>query len=75
MIVSGDYFQYDDKTMQFSPGFKGSSTKTPVAYDSNANTCTNALKEIVYNVQLEAKDAPKTLNMGKKYYTIKKIEA
>jgi len=50
----------------------GSST---ASYDSSTCSCSNALKEIYYYVEIEAKAAPKGLNLGKKYYTIKDIKA
>lgn len=44
-------------------------------YDKSTCACSNALFEVKYYVKIEAKDTPKGLQMGKKYYAIDNIKA
>ena len=70
------YTGWDADNDKFTyPGIDTKTASASSVYDSSKCTCKNALKEVEYNVEIEAKDAPKGLNLGKKYYTIKAIKA
>jgi len=70
VIPVSPYTSWDATEMKYEyPGLDSGSASS--SYDSKTCTCSNALKEIVYHVEIETKDAPKSLNLGKKYYTIK----
>ena len=56
--------------MSFS-SYSGSSVGS--TYEKSTCACSNALYEVLYYVNIEAKDTPNGLQMGKKYYAINNI--
>ena len=74
-VEISEVFTYDDTSMTYGELKPTADLASKFTENGEDCSCAQALKEVYYTVNIEAKDSPRGSTYGKKYYAISSIKA